>query len=94
MLLPYEQAFNRIRAEYMEMPGMRLTPQQVERLCGVDSGVCRVVLDDLVRAQFLHVNEDGSYTRRTDHNSPFPATPRHYTAPDRAPALSSTRLAS
>jgi hypothetical protein len=31
---PYEQAFNRIRAEFMEMPGMRLTPEQVERLSG------------------------------------------------------------
>ena len=24
--LPYRQAFERIRAEYLEMPGMRLTP--------------------------------------------------------------------
>jgi len=39
MLLPYEQAFNRIRAEYVEMPGMQLTPEQVERLCGVNAAV-------------------------------------------------------
>jgi hypothetical protein len=30
--LPYQQVFERIRAEFTEMPGMRLTPQQVERL--------------------------------------------------------------
>jgi hypothetical protein len=44
---PYEQAFNRIRAEYMEMLGMRLTAEQVGRLSGVGVSVCRLVLDDL-----------------------------------------------
>jgi hypothetical protein len=65
-LSPYEQAFNRIRAEYEEMPGMRLTPEQVERLSGVDRAVCRLVLDDLVRAQFLATGHDGLYGRRSD----------------------------
>ncbi len=63
---PYEQAFNRIRAEYEEMPGMRLTPEQVERLSGVDRAVCRRVLDDLVRAQFLATRHDGLYCRRSN----------------------------
>jgi hypothetical protein len=62
---PYEQAFNRIRAEFMEMPGMRLTPEQVERLSGVVKSVCRLVLDDLVRAGFLSVGVDGTYARST-----------------------------
>ena len=30
----YMQALERIRAEYLEMPGMRLTRQQVRRLTG------------------------------------------------------------
>ena len=30
--LPYQEAFERIRAEFLEMPGMRLTPEQVEQL--------------------------------------------------------------
>jgi hypothetical protein len=64
--LPYQLVFERIRAEYLEMPGMRLTPAQVQRLSGVDQSVCRVVLDDLVRAQFLHIRLDGTYARRTD----------------------------
>jgi hypothetical protein len=62
---PYEQVFNRIRAEFMEMPGMRLTPEQVERLSGVVNSVCRLVLDDLVRAGFLSVGADGTYARST-----------------------------
>jgi hypothetical protein len=62
---PYEQALNRIRAEFMEMPGMRLTLRQVERLSGVGSSVCRLVLDDLVRAGFLAAGADGTYARPT-----------------------------
>jgi hypothetical protein len=67
--LPYEQAFERIRAEYLEMPGMRLTPEQVRRLSGIDSSVCRVVLDDLVRAKFLRRAPDGSYARWFDEGA-------------------------
>ena len=63
---PYQQAFARIRAEYVEMPGMRLTAGQVQRLSGVDVAICRLVLDDLVRSKFLHVADDGSYARGTD----------------------------
>ena len=66
--LPYQQAFERIRAEYLEMPGMRLTAAQVQRLSGVDSSTCAVVLEDLVLAQFLHMGLDGSYARDSDGN--------------------------
>jgi len=61
--LAYREAFERIRAEFSEMPGMRLTPEQVERLSGVDCAVCRCVLDDLVRARFLNSLANGSYGR-------------------------------
>jgi hypothetical protein len=61
----YYEAFDRIRAEYMEMPGMRLTPQQVQRLSGIDAAVCARVLDDLVRAKFLRVGPGGAYLRLT-----------------------------
>ena len=66
---PYRQAFERIRAEYLEMPGMRLTAAQVQRLSGVDISICAVVLEDLVRAQFLHMGPDASYARGSDGNS-------------------------
>ena len=65
-MTPYEQAFNWIRAEYMEMPGMRLTPQQVERLSCVKTSVCRLALEDLVRAGFLSNGTNGVYARSTD----------------------------
>jgi hypothetical protein len=62
----YQQAFHRIRAEYLEMPGVRLTPEQVQRLSGVDVLVCRIVLDDLVRAKFLRASPDGTYVRASE----------------------------
>jgi hypothetical protein len=62
----YEQAFARIRAEYANLPGMRLTPAQVHRLTGVESSICKLVLDDLLRARFLAVGPEGSYIKGTD----------------------------
>jgi len=64
--LPYQQAFERIRAEFTEMPDMRLTPAQVERLSGVQRAICKCVLDDLVRAGFLQTSPNGRYGRSSD----------------------------
>ena len=61
-----EDARNRLRGEFLEMPGLHLTPEQVERLCGVERGLCRTVLDSLVDAKFLYVSADGRYARVTD----------------------------
>ena len=60
--LPYQQALDRIRAEFVEMPGMRLTLEQAHRLSGVATAICRVVLEDLVRAGFLYVSR-GRYAK-------------------------------
>ena len=61
-----EDALNRLRAEFLEMPGMHLKPEQVQRLCGVERGLCQTVLDSLVDAKFLRVSADGQYARVTD----------------------------
>lgn len=53
----------RIRAEYLEMPGLTLRPEQVQRLCGVDSAQCESVLEALVDSGFLAKRADGSYAR-------------------------------
>ena len=52
------------------MPGMRLTPQQVERVTGVDAAVCTTVLEHLVRARFLRVGADATYLRATADGAP------------------------
>ena len=83
----YQQAFARIRAEYLEMPGMRLTAAQVHRLSGVDISTCTLVLDDLVRAKFLQGAPNGSYLRGTDGAaSPFQMVNADLNAGVRVPA--------
>jgi hypothetical protein len=56
----------RLRAEYLETPGLRLTAAQVQGLCGIEPTLCRSVLDALVEAKFLCVAPDGTYRRPTD----------------------------
>ena len=57
------QAIQRIRAEYLEMPGLSLRPEQVQRLCGVDRALCETVLESLVESGFLARRPDGAYGR-------------------------------
>jgi len=65
--MPYDNTMLiRLRAEYLEMPGLRLTPEQAQRLCGVERTLCKMVLDALVDAKFLCVKSDGAYARLTD----------------------------
>ena len=53
----------RIRAEYLEMPGLDLTVDQVQRLCGIERPICTTVLDGLVEEHFLCVKPNGAYAR-------------------------------
>ena len=61
--LPYQRVFTRLHAEFVALPALGLTPEQVARLCGADREVCRRVLHDLVRARFLRLGVDGVYRR-------------------------------
>jgi hypothetical protein len=70
--MPHNAMIKRVRAEYLEMPGLRLTVEQAQRLCGVDRTVCRAVLDALVDAGFLCVKPDGTYARLTEGTVPRP----------------------
>jgi hypothetical protein len=68
----HQKLFDRVRAEYLEMPGLRLKLEQVKRLCGVEDVICRAVLDALVEARVLCVKPDGAYARLTDGELPRP----------------------
>jgi len=46
------EVVRRIRGESLEMPGLRLTPQQAQRLWRLDEMACDAVLDALVDARF------------------------------------------
>jgi DNA-binding IclR family transcriptional regulator len=57
----HEEILERLRAEYREMPGMRLKLEQVQRLCGIEQPVCKRALEALVEAKFLRLGSDGAY---------------------------------
>jgi len=68
-----DQLLCRIRAEYLEMPGLGLTRQQAQRLWGLDDATCGRVLDELVDGKFLEHRPDGRYIRTGEGAFPMPA---------------------
>jgi hypothetical protein len=53
----------RIEGEYHEMPGLKLTEAQAQRLWDLDSDTCHVVLATLVERRFLRRTATGMYVR-------------------------------
>jgi hypothetical protein len=64
-----QDVVRRIRGEFLEMPGLRLTPEQARRLWRLDETACDAVLGALVDARFLAKTRDGAFVRQ-DGNSP------------------------
>ena len=54
---------HRIRSEFIEMPGLRLTPAQAARLWGMERHTSERILDGLALAGFLSKNREGAYLR-------------------------------
>jgi hypothetical protein len=61
-----------ICGEYLEMPGLRLTSAQAERLLGLEPGICKAALAFLVNSKFLYVTDAGQYARLTEGAAPSP----------------------
>jgi hypothetical protein len=55
-----------VHAEFREMPGLRLTRQQAQRLWGLDHNTCVQLLAALVESGFLTIMPDGRYARVGD----------------------------
>jgi hypothetical protein len=53
----------RIRSEYLEMPGLRLTVAQAARLWAEDRQITERLLDELTVTGFLHKDRAGAYLR-------------------------------
>ncbi len=64
MQLP--DVIERVRGEFIEMPGLQLTRNEVRRFCGIDEALVQHVLDSLVAARFLQINARGCYLRTGD----------------------------
>lgn len=60
----------RVRSEYIEMPGLRLTAAQAQRLWGLDAATCESLLHTLIESNFLIRAADGTYARVSDGAEP------------------------
>lgn len=58
-----DNVLQRIQGEFVEMPGLRLTAAQAQRLWGLERDVCVKLLGALVDAKFLSLTRDGAFIR-------------------------------
>jgi len=75
-----DQMLQRIQGEFVEMPGLRLTAAQAQRLWGIEREICMGLLGALVDAKFLSQTRDGAFVRTEG------ARPSHHPS-DRGPTL-------
>jgi hypothetical protein len=58
-----DDVLQRIQGEFTEMPGLRLTAAQAQRLWGLERAVCDELLGALVDAKFLSQTRDGAFIK-------------------------------
>jgi hypothetical protein len=58
-----DHLLRRVRGEFREMPGMRLTIDQAMRFWMVDRTTCTSIFDSLVAARFLELDATGRYRK-------------------------------
>jgi hypothetical protein len=59
----FADALRRAEAEFLEMPGLRLTVAQASRLWSFDSSLCSAVLSTLVERRFLIQTRNEFFSR-------------------------------
>jgi hypothetical protein len=52
-----------VRAEYAEMPGLKLTERQIQRLWCLDAALCEAVIASLMAGRFLRQTRGDCYVR-------------------------------
>jgi hypothetical protein len=60
-LMVTETVRQRAQAEYLEMPGLKLTAAQASRLWHLDADASATLLDSMVEAGVLYRARDGAY---------------------------------
>jgi hypothetical protein len=60
---PLSAHMQMVRAEYDEMPNLRLTPSEAQRRFGLEPAACSAVLDALLLEDFLWRTRDGLFAR-------------------------------
>jgi len=69
---PTDDTLRRVKGEFLEMPGLRVTEAQARRLWGLDQASCTALLGALVADQFLFRTRDGAFMRM-EPSSPMKA---------------------
>jgi hypothetical protein len=62
-MVEFVSLVNRVRAEFIEMPGLRLTIRQATKLLGIEQALCQSVVDALVASAFLRRTPGGTFVR-------------------------------
>ncbi len=62
-VIEFRLLVDRVRSEFVEMPGLRLTPAQAMRLWSVDAAVCDLIIETLVGSAFLRRGTGGTVLR-------------------------------
>jgi hypothetical protein len=52
-----------VQTEYLDRPGLRLTPTQAARYFGLEEDICRAILGALAAAGVLGRTADGAFVR-------------------------------
>lgn len=60
-----ERLARRIRAEFLEMPGLCLTIEQAQRLWSLDPATCEALLKSLTNSRFLRRTDRGLFVLRS-----------------------------
>ena len=68
--IPATDALARLRAEYLDMPGLKLTKPQVQRLFHLDGATCEALVSQLLAVGFLRRTDDGLFIRFELASSP------------------------
>jgi hypothetical protein len=55
-----------VRGEFQEVPGLRLSKPQFQRLWGLDGKTCDALVNELVDEHFLKQTPNGTYARVDD----------------------------
>lgn len=60
----FRDVLRRVQGEYNEMPGMCVTPVQAQRLWGLDSKTCELVLTTLIERGVVRRTSRGTFVKR------------------------------
>ena len=59
--LDFVRLLDIVRGEFLEMPGLRLSKKQAQRLWAIDADTCEALLGTLEASHFLRHTRDGEY---------------------------------